>query len=66
MEDREFDRAFVQHQIEHHDEEVRKLTTMQSTVQDPEVREFVESTLDAVQQHLQRLQQISTNLTNTQ
>ena len=66
LQDQEFDRAFVQQQIEHHDEEVRKLTTMQSTVQDPEVREFVESTLNAVQQHLQRLQQISTSLTNTQ
>lgn len=54
----EFDRAFVQRQIEHHQDEVRKLTTMQSTVQDPEVRDFVDRTLTAVQEHLDQLQQI--------
>jgi len=54
----EFDRAFVQRQIEHHQDEVRRLTTLQSTVQEPAVREFVERTLTAVQDHLDQLQQI--------
>ena len=53
-----FDRAFVQQQIEHHQNEVRNLTTIQATVVDPEVRAFVERTLTAVQEHLDQLQQI--------
>ena len=53
-----FDRAFVQQQIEHHQNEVRNLTTIQATVEDPEVRAFVERTLTAVQEHLDQLQQI--------
>lgn len=53
-----FDRAFVQRQIEHHQNEVRNLTTMQATVDDPEVRDFIERTLTAVQDHLDQLQQI--------
>lgn len=53
-----FDRAFVQRQIEHHQDEIRNLTTMQATATDPEVRDFVERTLNAVQDHLDQLQQI--------
>lgn len=53
-----FDRAFVQRQIEHHQTEVRNLTTMQATVDDPEVRAFIDRTLTAVQDHLDQLQQI--------
>lgn len=53
-----FDRAFVQRQIEHHQTEVRNLTSMQATATDPEVRDFIERTLNAVQEHLDQLQQI--------
>jgi putative membrane protein len=53
-----FDRAFVQRQIEHHQNEVRNLTSMQATATDPEVRDFIERTLNAVQDHLDQLQQI--------
>lgn len=49
----QFDKAFLQHQRQDHAKLLQELKTEQDKVQDPEVKNFISQTIDAVQQHLQ-------------
>jgi putative membrane protein len=49
----QFDKAFLQHERDDHAKLLKELQAQKDQVQDPDVKNFISQTIDAVQQHLQ-------------
>ena len=52
----QFDKAFLQHEKDDHAKLLQDLKSQQDQIQDPDVKNFVQQTISAVQQHLDMLQ----------
>lgn len=62
---REFDRAFLSGVIEMHQKEIARYQAASNQAQQPEVKQFAENTLPALQQHLQAAQSAFQQVTGT-
>jgi putative membrane protein len=57
-----FDRAYVDGQVQAHQQTLQELQTMQTSVDRPEVRTLIEKAIPKVQEHLQKAQQLQSSL----
>jgi predicted outer membrane protein len=54
---REFDRSFVQHQVQLHENNIEKIQSqLLPAVQDPQLKAYLQKTLKAMQGHLATLE----------
>ncbi|HZA97954.1 MAG TPA: DUF4142 domain-containing protein, partial [Gemmatimonadales bacterium] len=61
----EFDRAFVQHQIQLHENNIQKIQTqLLPAVEEPQVKAYLQKTLKAMQGHLATLQKTEQQLSS--
>jgi len=57
-----FDRAFVQTQIQHHQQAIAELKTLGSSATDPALKQDITATLPVLQKHLSTAQQLAAQL----
>lgn len=55
---KEFESAFVDRQLDEHKKALDKLNEMQSDAQNPQLKQFIQTTIPKVQAHTDKLQQI--------
>ena len=55
----DFDKAYMQHMVKDHKKDVSEFQKAASSASDPEVKNFAQSTLPTLQEHLQLAQQIA-------
>jgi putative membrane protein len=61
----EFDRAFVQHQLQLHENNIQKIQSqLLPAVQEPQVKAYLEKTLKEMQGHLATLQKTEQQITS--
>lgn len=60
----EFDKAYINHMAEDHEEDIEKFEEAANDVQDSDLKAFAQKTLPILQQHLQTVKQIQQNLEN--
>lgn len=54
-----FDRAFMEYQVRHHEQEVKDFERMANQAKDPEVRAFAAKTVPVLKEHLEQARSIS-------
>jgi putative membrane protein len=59
----DFDRAFIQHEINDHQSNIQKIETqMLSSAQDPQLKSYLQKTVTEMQSHLASLEQVQERL----
>lgn len=60
----DFDKEYIDFMVEAHEEDIEKFESAQKDVQDPEIRQWVESTLPTLRTHRQQVEGIKNKLDN--
>jgi putative membrane protein len=60
----DFDKEYVDLMVEDHEEDIEKFESAQNDVQDPEIRQWIESTLPTLRQHKQHIDKINDTMDN--
>lgn len=61
----DFDREFVEHMVDDHQDEIRRFEKASQDAKDPEIRSFASKTLDHLRHHLQEAQSLQSSLMPT-